>query len=99
MLTTVVAVYENGILRPTEPLSLAEGQTVQITITPVAAVRTPEDEEYRRRLAAAKTLAELFAIMESAPPLPDDYEILRALDENRKFSGHRSWFPAVDTTP
>jgi predicted DNA-binding antitoxin AbrB/MazE fold protein len=33
MTTTVAAVYENGILRPLEPLSLSEGQRVQIAVS------------------------------------------------------------------
>jgi predicted DNA-binding antitoxin AbrB/MazE fold protein len=98
-MTTVVAVYENGVLRLAEPLPLAEDQTVQVTITPAFSGPTPADEEYRRRLMAAKTLTELFAIMEAAPSLPEDYDIVQALDENRKFSGQSSWFPAGDTTP
>jgi predicted DNA-binding antitoxin AbrB/MazE fold protein len=32
MATTVLAVYENGRLRPLRPLPLTEGQQVQVTI-------------------------------------------------------------------
>ena len=96
-MTTVVAVYENGVLRPEKPLPLADGQIVHITVTRLSSVPTPEDEECRRRLIAATSLADLFAIMESAPPLPDDYDMLRGLDANRKFSGQPSWFPAEDS--
>jgi predicted DNA-binding antitoxin AbrB/MazE fold protein len=31
---TVEAVYENGVLRPTQPLPLQEHQTVRVTIEP-----------------------------------------------------------------
>jgi predicted DNA-binding antitoxin AbrB/MazE fold protein len=34
MSTTVEAVYEHGVLRPLTPLSLREGQRVQLTLTP-----------------------------------------------------------------
>jgi predicted DNA-binding antitoxin AbrB/MazE fold protein len=35
MAITVEAVYENGVLKPTQPLPLKEHQRVQITIQPV----------------------------------------------------------------
>jgi predicted DNA-binding antitoxin AbrB/MazE fold protein len=31
---TVEAVYENGVLRPKQPLKMAEGARVRLTITP-----------------------------------------------------------------
>jgi predicted DNA-binding antitoxin AbrB/MazE fold protein len=34
MSTVVEAVYENGILKPAEPLSLPEGMRVRLTIMP-----------------------------------------------------------------
>lgn len=36
MTLTVEAVYENGILRPTQPLALKEHEKVRITIQPSA---------------------------------------------------------------
>ena len=36
---TVEATYENGVLKPRQPLTLAEGTEVHLTITPV-------DEDY-----------------------------------------------------
>lgn len=104
------AVYENGVLRPVHPLPLAEGATVEVTITPTEVAGpplprplprplTPEQAEYARRLAAAKTLQEMFAIMEAEPDdLPADYDIVKALDENRRFSGSLPWFPTEDET-
>jgi predicted DNA-binding antitoxin AbrB/MazE fold protein len=35
MIKQVVAVYENGVLRPLEPLPLAEYQHVRITLVPM----------------------------------------------------------------
>lgn len=32
MAVTIEAIYENGVLKPAEPLSLAENEKVQITI-------------------------------------------------------------------
>jgi len=34
MTTTIEAVYENGVLRPLTPLSLSEGQRVQVFVAP-----------------------------------------------------------------
>ena len=36
MAIVVEAIYENGILKPKEPLTLAEGAEVRLTITPAA---------------------------------------------------------------
>ena len=36
MTTTVEAVYENGVLKPRQPLALAEGAAVRLTISPMA---------------------------------------------------------------
>jgi predicted DNA-binding antitoxin AbrB/MazE fold protein len=35
MAITVEAVYENGVLKPTQPLSLKENDKVRVTIEPV----------------------------------------------------------------
>ena len=72
----VLAIYENGVLRPTEPLDLKEGQSVQLSVYPRLPLQpipppTPEEEDYARRLKAAKTLEEMHAVMLTAPPSPD----------------------------
>jgi len=65
MTLTIQAVYEGGVLRPVEPLALPEGETVQVTIArttpPRRALRapTPEEEDYARRIKAAKSLEEM----------------------------------------
>ena len=42
MTTQLEAVYEQGVLRPLQPLDLAEGMKVAITlVTPITAKRTP----------------------------------------------------------
>ena len=43
MTLTTTAVYENGVLRPVQPLTLMEGETVQLTVT-TSAPRPTEDE-------------------------------------------------------
>lgn len=102
MQMTIRAVYQGGLLRPQQPLPLAEGETVDVTIAttkPAGSVLrplTPEEEDYARRLKAAKSLEEMHAIMATAPPLPDGYDLCRALNANRKATGERLLFPELE---
>ena len=97
MTTRVTAVYQNGVLRPTQPLPLVEGETVEITVErPAPPKPTLTDEEFARQIKAARTLEEMFAVAEAAAELePDDgYDLLQALDENRRLAGEaRPLFP------
>lgn len=43
MSTVVEAVYENGMLKPVQPLSLPEGMRVRLTIAPAAEPYDPLD--------------------------------------------------------
>ncbi len=52
----------------------------------------PPLDESNRRIQAAKSLEELFAAADAAPEPDDDYDLLQALDENRK--GERPLFPS-----
>ncbi len=52
---TIAAVYENGVFRPLSPLSLNDGETVQITI--VAEV-SPEELKGDREKSMIKMLVE-----------------------------------------
>jgi hypothetical protein len=51
--------------------------------------------EAESRIRAAPTLQELFAAYEAAPDEDDGYDLLKALDENRK--GERPLFPPEET--
>jgi predicted DNA-binding antitoxin AbrB/MazE fold protein len=46
MIQEVEAVYEHGILRPLEPLTLAESQRVKLTISEAKAGRDRRDPEF-----------------------------------------------------
>ncbi|HLW64679.1 MAG TPA: antitoxin family protein [Gemmataceae bacterium] len=100
MIMTLEAVYEGGVLRPREPLALAEGEAVQVTVMSKNSGNqrmrppTPAEEDYARRMKAAKTLQEMFAIMDSAPPEDnDDYDLCEALNANRRANDERLLFP------
>ena len=96
---TVRAVYQGGVLRPVQPLALDEGETVEVTIAKARPARpalrptTPEEEDYIRRLEAAQSVEEMIAIMATAPPTPQDYDLCQALNANRKATGERLLFP------
>ena len=95
MTITVRAIYENGVLRPVEPLTLPEGEAVDLTIAtlqPAAQILrapTSEEEDYARRIKAAKSLDEMYAVIKTAPKLPEGYDLCRALSANRQATGER----------
>ncbi len=97
MTQTVTATYSGGVLRPATPLPLAEGETVQITVTspPLPAPALTEDEAIRR-IREAKTLEDLWAAIDAAPEddLPEGYDFRKALNENRRLAGdYRMLYP------
>ena len=84
--TTVRAVYQNGVLRPERPLPLADGTAVDVMVTSAAT-----DDEVLERMRAAKTLEELFAIVDSIPAEEGDdgYGTVRAMNETRRANNER----------
>ena len=102
MTITVRAVYEHGVLRPVEPLALAEGEAVDVTIAYASPaepmLRSPAhlEQDYARRIKAAQTLEEIYAVMATAPGLPEGYDLCRALNANRTATGERPPFSDPD---
>lgn len=95
MTMTVRAVYEGGVLRPAQPLALAEGETVEVTVTQTkpAAHQPISDEEIIQQLSGAKTIAEWIEATKLLPPDDGGYDIIKALNENRLWSGERPLIP------
>jgi predicted DNA-binding antitoxin AbrB/MazE fold protein len=95
MTMTVQAVYTSGVLRPVQPLLLKEGETVQVTITPSAAPPPPSvpEDEIIRRIQACNTYREWLEVTKLFPADDGGYDILKALDENRRWSGDRPLLP------
>lgn len=93
MATTISAVYENGVLRPTQPVNLAEGETVQVTLT--RKMPTPEEMAAAvKRIKEAKSIEELRdAVLARPDEGDDDYDFLQALNDNRLANGERPLFP------
>lgn len=64
------AVYENGVLRPLEPLALPEHQVVSLTILPAGMPIEPLDKA-AEAARQADAWRELFAELDKIPDFPD----------------------------
>ena len=84
-MTTVLAVYQGGVLRPVHPLPLAEGETVEVTV----AKPKPPPDEWERRIRAAKTIEEWVALANACPDPEPDFDIVQAINETRRLTGFR----------
>ena len=94
MSITTQAVYEGGTLRLIQPLPIDEGATVDVTITQPSSSNSPmSDEEITRRIQEAKTIAEWVEATKLLPGEDDDYDVVKALDQNRQWSGERPLIP------
>ena len=94
MTITVQAVYSGGVLRPSQPLALEEGETVQVTVAstkPIA--QSQSDDDIAQRLKTAKSIAEWVAATKLLPSDDGGCDILRALNENRILAGERPLIP------
>lgn len=83
---TVEATYENGVLRPSKPLELAEGEkvTVRVTAAPPLSV-----QEWEARIRSAKTFQEWMALANACPDPGPDFDIMKAINESRRLTGFR----------
>lgn len=96
MATIIQAVFEGGVLRPTKPLALTEGETVEVIIAEMNSFRpqireaTSEEEDYARRIRRAKSLQEMFAVMATAPLTDgDEFDIVKEINKSRQLTGFR----------
>lgn len=90
----VLAVYENGVLRPTTPLALREGQTVEVAVTETRAKPPMTIQEWEAKMHAAKTFQEWAALVEACPEPDLDFDLAKAINESRKATGFRVVDPA-----
>jgi predicted DNA-binding antitoxin AbrB/MazE fold protein len=99
MTISVRAVYERGILRPVQPLPFDEGETVDLTICkPEPTSLPPCEDQVANRLQAA-TIADWVEATKLLPADDGGYDIVKALNENRIWSGERSLIPNVSPAP
>ncbi|MGP0071005.1 MAG: antitoxin family protein [Bryobacteraceae bacterium] len=73
MARDVEAIYEHGVLRPLEPLSLTESQRVRLTISDVATSRSQRDQNIVRRARAE------LATVETVPSIEEVRAALSAI--------------------
>ena len=98
MTITFRAIFQEGVLRPVQSLPLLEGECVEVTVARMPPVPTPlrppsaAEQDYARRVEQAQSLAEMFAVMATPPPSPEDYDLCEALEANRKATGERALF-------
>ncbi len=86
MSKTVQAVYENGVLRPLEPLPLKERQQVTVTVSDLADRWLDQEymEKVRRDAAAMGLAPSLQAVREALSNIPGNLsDDIRAEREGR----------------
>ena len=93
MVITVDAVYSGGVLRPSRPLALREGQHVEVTLT--SAEPVAPDDHVMRGLVSATSVAEWVEATRLLPPDDGGYDILESLNRNRIAAGE---FPLTPDT-
>ena len=100
MSITIQATYVGGVLRPAQPLSLDEGARVEITIAPARATSPPVSEpEIITRIQACKSYQEWLEVTKLLPVDDGGYDIAKALNENRRWSGERPLLPEEGRQP
>jgi predicted DNA-binding antitoxin AbrB/MazE fold protein len=100
MTMTVRAIYAGGVLRPVGPLALAEGETVEVTVARLTSGGpSASEDEVVRRLKAARNIQEWIEATKLLPPDDGGYDILKALHENRIWSGERPLPPDEGRSP
>ena len=87
MTLTLRAVYEGGVLRPVQPLALDEGESVDVTVSRTPPTGPQPKDEVTRRLEAATSIAEWVEATKLLPADDGGYDIVKALNENRIWSG------------
>jgi hypothetical protein len=96
MAMTVRATYIGGVLRPDAPLTLAKGESVDLTITPTPAAATPlatSDDEIVRRIQACTSYHEWLELTKLLAADDCGNDIVKALDDNRRWSGEQPLLP------
>jgi len=76
MVQQVDAVYENGLLRPLQPLDLLDSQRVRITVT------TPEVGRSKRDLKLLERVRTEVAQMTEIPSLEDVQRMMSAIPDS-----------------
>ena len=92
---SVQAVYENGVLRPSAPLELSEGESVSMRISPIPPMSTVD--AWERQLQSAKSIQEWLALANACPCPDSEFDILQAINESRRLTGFRLTEPELNS--
>jgi len=76
MVQQVDAVYENGLLRPLEPLDLLDSQQVRITVT------TPETGRSKRDMRLLERVKAEVAVVTEIPSLEEVQRMLSTIPDS-----------------
>ena len=77
MTMTVRATYEGGVLRPAQPLELAEGDSVDVTIVPAPAAPPMSEDELLEKINACQSYDEWMELMDKVPLDDGGYDIVK----------------------
>jgi predicted DNA-binding antitoxin AbrB/MazE fold protein len=99
MAIKVQAVYEGGVLRPLQQLALHEGETVEVTVVKTRVDASSNAGDVSQRLLSARTIAEWVEATKLLPSDDGGYDILKALNNNRRWSGEGPLTPDNETPP
>jgi len=97
-MTTISAVYEGGVFRPTEKFDLAEGDVVDLTVSkPAPPPAEPMTmDEWSRRIAAAKSIQEWADLANTCPDEDPEFDVIKAINESRRLTGFRMVDPGFE---
>jgi predicted DNA-binding antitoxin AbrB/MazE fold protein len=84
----VSAVYENGVLRPTAPIDLKEGETVELAVTRGAGPKR-DANDWAAGLRSANSIQEWVELANACPEPDPDFDIAAAINESRRLTGFR----------
>ncbi len=100
MTTTIRAVFQAGMLRPLQPLDLTEGETVEVTVARDELPLLPlSEEELIQRIQSAQTISEWVEATKLLPADDGGYDIVKALNDNRIWSGERPLLSPEEKSP
>jgi predicted DNA-binding antitoxin AbrB/MazE fold protein len=103
MTESITAIYEGGVLRPTTALPFADGTKLRLTVDAVSNGKNASNTSDQLEVADLARRQEAAAFVQSLidakdrDELPEGYDFLEALNENRRLSGdYRMLFPPED---
>ncbi len=95
MTFNTTAIYENGLLRLPRPLDVPEGTAVNVQVVHPQPKPSHPESEIERRIMAAKSMEEAYAIASEFPDNDPEYNVIKEMNETRRQAGSRLLIPDV----